>query len=84
MLPRDAAKERFKKHLRRCGVLKGLLIASGSVYIGLANEIGMDYLKAKETENPGNDLRERINIALEDHDHDFFHVHTKAPDEAAT
>lgn len=63
--------------------LKGLLIASGSIYTGLANEIGMDYLTVADSGDPGKDLAERITIALEDDGHDFFHVHTKTPDEAA-
>ena len=61
----------------------GLLIASGSVYMGLAHEISMDYIRVKNSDNPGRDLRERISMALEDKEHDFIHIHTKAPDEAA-
>jgi len=30
---------------------------------------------------PGEDLRDRVNLALKDDDHDFIHVHTKVPDE---
>lgn len=63
--------------------LKGMLIASGSVYIGLANEIGLDYKKVKDTEDPAQDLNDRLKTALNDNIHDFIHVHTKAPDEAA-
>ena len=63
--------------------LKGLLIASGSIYTGLANEVGMDYLKVKYSGDCYRDLVERIAIALDDNEHNFIHVHTKAPDEAA-
>ncbi len=63
--------------------MKGLLMASASIYTGLASEIGLDYLTVKDTNDPGKDLSDRINTTLEDDKHDFFHVHTKAPDEAA-
>lgn len=63
--------------------LKGLLMASASIYTGLANEIGLDYITVKDSKNPGKDLAERISFALKDNEHDFIHVHTKAPDEAA-
>lgn len=63
--------------------LKGLLMASASIYTGLASETGLDYITVKDSKNPGNDLAKRIKIALEDKEHDFFHVHTKASDEAA-
>ena len=63
--------------------LKGFLIASASIYTGLASEIGLDFITVKDTKNPGKDLSDRIKLALEDKEHDFFHVHTKAPDEAA-
>ena len=42
----------------------------------------MTFNRQKDSSDPGRDLRERIRIALADRDHDFFHVHTKAPDEA--
>lgn len=63
--------------------LQGALIASPSVYAGLAREIGLDFIPAVDTLSPGNDLRERIAHAIADTDHDFLHVHTKVPDEAA-
>jgi 2,3-bisphosphoglycerate-independent phosphoglycerate mutase len=63
--------------------MTGLLIASGAVYGGLAREIGLDFVRAVDTERPDADLRERINTALSDNRHDFVHVHTKVPDEAA-
>lgn len=63
--------------------LKSKMIASGAVYGGLAREIGMEFAAVRDSENPGDDLKERIRTALSDPDHDFVHVHTKAPDEAA-
>jgi len=63
--------------------LSGMLIASVSVYGGLAHELGLTFLRAKDGPDPGQDLRERIRLALADTSHDFIHVHTKTPDEAA-
>jgi 2,3-bisphosphoglycerate-independent phosphoglycerate mutase len=60
-----------------------MLIASGAVYMGLAHELGLKPFRVKDSEHPGKDLKERIHIALSDRSHDFIHVHTKAPDEAA-
>lgn len=62
--------------------LQGMLIASGGMYGGLAHELGLTFRRVKDSRDPGQDLRERIAPALEDPDHDFIHVHTKAPDEA--
>ncbi|HKI48188.1 MAG TPA: alkaline phosphatase family protein [Desulfobacteria bacterium] len=63
--------------------LTGMLIASGAVYQGLAHELGLDFRKVTDGPDPGKDLRERIDLALTDDTHDFFHVHTKTPDQAA-
>ncbi len=63
--------------------LNGLLIASESMYIGLARELGLTAFRAKSSDDPEQDLRERIRLALEDSEHDFIHVHTKETDEAA-
>jgi 2,3-bisphosphoglycerate-independent phosphoglycerate mutase len=63
--------------------LSGMLIASGSVYGGLAKEVGLTFARVKDGSDPGDDLRERIRLALDDPAHDFIHVHTKVPDEAA-
>jgi 2,3-bisphosphoglycerate-independent phosphoglycerate mutase len=60
-----------------------MLIASGPVYGGLAHELGMTFVQTKDGNDPGGDLRERVRKALYDTHHDFFHVHTKMPDEAA-
>ena len=62
--------------------LKGLMIASGAVYHGLGRVVGMATLKVKDTDDPGRDLRERLEIAHKAQEFDFIHVHTKATDEA--
>jgi 2,3-bisphosphoglycerate-independent phosphoglycerate mutase len=62
---------------------KALMIASGAVYAGLARELGFDFKTVNDGPDPGEDLRQRLHVALEDRNHDFIHVHTKAPDEAA-
>jgi 2,3-bisphosphoglycerate-independent phosphoglycerate mutase len=62
--------------------LRGLLIASGAVYQGLGRVVGMETRKVKDTDNPGGDLRERLEFAHEAKEYDFIHVHTKATDEA--
>jgi 2,3-bisphosphoglycerate-independent phosphoglycerate mutase len=64
--------------------LRGLSMASGKMYWGLGKYIGLDVKKVTDTENPGNDLAERIRLAYEYlNEHDFIHIHTKTPDEAA-
>lgn len=63
--------------------LKGLSIASGPLYWGLCQEIGMDIIKVKESGDPEKDLRERLRQAHETKAYEFIHVHTKMPDEAA-
>ena len=64
--------------------LKGLSIASGAMYAGLARFMGLDFLKVRDTDDPGADLAERIDLARQRAtDYDFIHVHTKAPDQAA-
>jgi 2,3-bisphosphoglycerate-independent phosphoglycerate mutase len=62
--------------------LKGLMIASGAVYQGLGRVVGMQTLKVKDSDDPGRDLRERLEIAHRAREFDFIHVHTKATDEA--
>jgi 2,3-bisphosphoglycerate-independent phosphoglycerate mutase len=64
--------------------LRGLSIASGIVYKGLAAYLGLDFKMASDTQDPGKDMAERLKMARALLDtHDFIHVHTKAPDEAA-
>lgn len=60
--------------------LRGMVVASVSVYAGIAHELGLDFFHVKDTEDPGADLKDRIRLALEDDSHDFIHVHTKVPD----
>jgi len=63
--------------------LKGVVMASPSVYLGLARELGLTPWSICDHDDPEKDLKNKIQIALTDEDHDFFHIHTKAPDEAA-
>ena len=64
--------------------LRGLSIASGSVYQGLCAYIGLDFKKVSDTNDPGKDISERLSMACRAlNDYDFVHVHTKTPDEAA-
>ncbi|MBA2879705.1 2,3-bisphosphoglycerate-independent phosphoglycerate mutase [Desulfosalsimonas propionicica] len=59
------------------------MIASGGVYQGLATELGFDFTRVRNSANPGKDMAERIQTAIDDPDHDFIHVHTKAPDQVS-
>ncbi len=64
--------------------LRGLSIASGVVFEGLSRFIGLDFLKARDTDDPETDFAERLASARKaSQNYDFIHVHTKAPDEAA-
>jgi len=63
--------------------LKAQMHASGDVYKGMAEELGMAFVKYKDTESPGKDLTERISDAISDGTYDFIHVHTKTPDAAS-
>jgi 2,3-bisphosphoglycerate-independent phosphoglycerate mutase len=64
--------------------LRGLSIASGIVYHGLAAYLGMDARRVEDTDRPGEDLARRLKTAVALlSEYDFIHVHTKAPDEAA-
>jgi 2,3-bisphosphoglycerate-independent phosphoglycerate mutase len=76
---RRVLQEPFEQRWGLCG----MLFASGSVYAGLAHELGLDFIWAKDGRDPGKDLGERIRTALDDRSHDFVFVHTKAADEAA-
>ena len=76
---RRIAQERFDQ---RWG-MAGMMIASGPMYAGLAHEIGLTCTRVKDGSDPAEDIRNRIRLALEDTSHDFIHVHTKVPDEAA-
>lgn len=63
--------------------LKGKMLASGIVYKGIARELGMMFVKYRDTGHWEADLSERIAHALSDDAHDFIHVHTKMPDAAS-
>ena len=62
--------------------LKGLMIASGSVYHGLGRVVGMETRRVGDTDDPGRDLRLRLEMAYKTREYDFIHVHTKATDDA--
>lgn len=64
--------------------LQSASVSSGLVYWGLSRFLGMDVQKVKDSDNPGADLRARIQWVLQEGaSYDFIHVHTKAPDAAA-
>lgn len=63
--------------------LRGMLIASGTMYAGLALELGMTFYRTQNSIDPEADIRDRLRVALNDTEHDFFHVHTKVLDEAS-
>lgn len=63
--------------------LRGLSISSGAIYHGLCSVLGIEVHKVSDTENPGEDLLERLKIAKEAKGFEFIHIHTKATDEAA-
>lgn len=62
--------------------LRGLLVASGAVYHGLGQVVGMETRRVCDTGDPAGDLRERLEIAVRAREYDFIHVHTKVTDEA--
>ncbi|WP_456388369.1 alkaline phosphatase family protein [Desulfolithobacter sp.] len=64
--------------------LQGVSIASGPMYRGLARFIGLDAHRVDDTARPGMDLYARLQWVVDHRErYDFFHVHTKAPDQAA-
>ncbi|WP_235185438.1 alkaline phosphatase family protein [Desulfonatronum thiodismutans] len=67
---------------RRCG-LRGLSIASGAVFRGLARYLGLDWQAPRNTGNLRADFAHDLADVPEHFTrHDFIHLHTKAPDEA--
>ena len=63
--------------------MRGLTIASGAVYHGLGRFLGLDVERVRDSGDPARDLEHRLRLARDAlADHDFVHVHTKAPDEA--
>jgi 2,3-bisphosphoglycerate-independent phosphoglycerate mutase len=64
--------------------LRGLIIAAGFMYLGLGRLLGMAVEPCRDSADPGADLAARLRTAIHRlDDHDFVHVHTKAPDAAA-
>uniref|UniRef100_UPI0040568415 2,3-bisphosphoglycerate-independent phosphoglycerate mutase n=1 Tax=Candidatus Electrothrix sp. TaxID=2170559 RepID=UPI0040568415 len=64
--------------------IQGASLASGLMYWGLASYLGMRVEQVKDTDNPGQDLAERLQLADSlGKEYEFLHVHTKAPDAAA-
>lgn len=70
-------------HMRDRYGLRGLSMASGFMYKGLASFLGMDFHQVRDTRDPGRDMAERLDLAAAHVGaYDFIHVHTKAPDRA--
>lgn len=64
--------------------LKAVCLASGDLYQGLSRYLGLEFRRMEDTHDLGGDLALRLEAAREAlSDHDFVHVHTKAPDVAA-
>ncbi len=64
--------------------LRGLTIASETVYMGLAAYLGLAALRDQDTGDPGADYARRLGMAREAlGECDFIHVHSKAPDAVA-
>jgi 2,3-bisphosphoglycerate-independent phosphoglycerate mutase len=62
---------------------KPLALATGALYRGLSQHLGMTLLPVTDSPHPEVDLRQRLELARELDDFDFVYVHTKAPDVAA-
>lgn len=63
--------------------LRPLALATGTLYRGLSQYLGMTLLPVKDSQHPEADLRQRLLLAREQQDYDFIYIHTKAPDGAA-
>ena len=63
--------------------LRPLAIATGPLYRGLSQYLGMPIRPVQDTKYPEADLRDRLRLAKELPGYDFVYVHTKAPDVAA-
>jgi 2,3-bisphosphoglycerate-independent phosphoglycerate mutase len=63
--------------------LRPLAIASRGIYRGLSRYLGMECPRVEDSAGPGEDLLNRLQMAVNARDYDFIYVHTKAPDEAA-
>ncbi len=63
--------------------LRGLSTASGFVYRGLSELLGMNFHKVKDSRDPARDIAERVQFAADNLDeYDFIHIHHKAADRA--
>lgn len=64
--------------------MRGATVSSGLVYRGLARYLGLTAVHAPASDDPGEEYDAKLAKAREAlTDHDFVHVHTKAPDAAA-
>lgn len=64
--------------------LRGASIASGAVFHGLGSYLGLEVMSSPESGDPARDFAASLGMSLNAFaDHDFIHLHTKAPDEAA-
>lgn len=64
--------------------LKGAVVGSGGLFRGLARITGMEFVEARDSNDPGRDMTERLTLARAAlKKHDFVHLHTKTPDVAA-
>ncbi len=63
--------------------LRPLAIATGPLYRGLSQYLGMPVRPVRDTTYPEADLQDRLRLAKELPGYDFVYVHTKAPDVAA-
>jgi len=83
LVTQRCGRRRLLPSFTRIWGLRPLMIASASIYEGLAHELGFDFIRATDGKDPGLDLKQRIQYALDDPVHDFFHVHTKVPDDVS-
>lgn len=64
--------------------MRGLTIASGTVYLGIGAYLGLSAMRDVDTDDPGADYARRLGMARDAlGECDFIHVHTKAPDAMA-
>lgn len=64
--------------------LRAASVASGLIYKGIFDYLGIDFHNVEDTDNLEDDMVRRLETARDlMTDYDLIHVHTKAPDEAA-